>query len=157
MFFFLLLIFHPFPRRTKPYRWFSRVFCCKTVSEDASRKMLRNQRTFTSSTITTSLTSSSARSTSIHRPNKIVNFEQRNEIPSDTNGRWHHKQSYFLYAWKGRRSYKLVVIKGIAMGRRWKALHSSSFFAPFVLQCHKQIHKVVAEDKTRQTQVVYWY
>ena len=85
-------------RRTKPYRWLVRFFCCKTVSQDASHKMLRNQRTFTSSTITTSLTSSSARSTSVHRPNKIVNFEQ-SAMLCDTNGRWQYKTTYHLYAW----------------------------------------------------------
>ncbi|KAG5681243.1 hypothetical protein PVAND_010694 [Polypedilum vanderplanki] len=70
-------------KRTKGYRWCMRTFCCKNVGEQSSHKILRSQRTFTSSTITTSLTNSSARSTSVHRPNKVVNFDRQSTIFAD--------------------------------------------------------------------------
>ncbi|CRK97137.1 CLUMA_CG010534, isoform A [Clunio marinus] len=74
-------------KRTKPYRWLRKVLCCKGTSEESSHKMLRNQRTLTSSTLTTSLTSSSTRTTSLLRPNKIVNFHHQTGDASEMNGR----------------------------------------------------------------------
>ncbi|XP_070494290.1 cardioacceleratory peptide receptor-like [Chironomus tepperi] len=74
-------------KRTSAYRWLSKVFCCKDPGDQSSHKYLRGQRTLTSSTVTTSLTNSSARSVSIHRPHKVVNFDRQSTIIADTNSR----------------------------------------------------------------------
>ncbi|CAO1411594.1 unnamed protein product [Diamesa serratosioi] len=76
-------------RRTGPFRWLTSFCCCKDNNPEnpSSRRMLRSQRTFTSSTMTTSLSAARSTTTSIHRPNKVVNFDRQNTILGDSNER----------------------------------------------------------------------
>lgn len=98
-------------RRTGPFRWLTSFCCCKDNNPEnpSGRRMLRSQRTFTSSTMTTSLSAARSTTTSIHRPNKVVNFDRQNTILGESNERWHIKE--YSFQWPPSQTIKLKDFK----------------------------------------------